>query len=93
MEIIGTKGTIYIGGTDQGIAINDQTGLKIPDTYYWPNVFGQRVGVLKDELAYFVRCALSGVRPEVITPEESREAIRVMLAAEEGAASGKIVHL
>lgn len=93
MEIIGTKGAIYIGGADQGITINDQNGLKILDTYYWPQVFGQRVGVLKEELTYFVRCAFTKTRPDVITPEESREAVRVMLAAEEGAKTGKAILL
>lgn len=93
MEIIGTKGAIYIGGSDQGIAINDVNGWKMPDTYYWPRVHGQRVGVLKDELSYFVRCVLSKKQPEVIIPEESREAVRVMAAAEESAKSGKLVAL
>jgi UDP-N-acetylglucosamine 3-dehydrogenase len=93
MEIIGTKGAIYIGGSDQGIAINDANGWKMPDTYYWPRVHGHRVGVLKDELSYFVRCAISGKQPEIITPEESKEAVRVMVAAEESAKSGKAVVL
>ena len=93
MEIIGTKGAIYIGGSDQGITVNDKTGWRIPDTYYWPKVHDQRYGVLKEELAYFVKCALDGKQPTVITPEESREAVKVMAAAQRSARTGKVVFL
>ena len=91
MEIIGTKGAIYIGGSDQGIAINDETGWKLPDTYYWPRVHDQIAGVLKEELSYFINCVLTGNKPKVITPKESKEAVKVMAAAEESARTGKIV--
>lgn len=91
MEIVGTKGAIYIGGSEQGVMINDKTGWRIPDTYYWPRVHDQRVGVLKEELTYFINCILSEKKPEVITPEESREAVRVMTAAEKSAKTGEVV--
>lgn len=91
MEIIGTKGAIYIGGSDQGVTVNDETGWKTPDTYYWPRVHDQRVGILKEEMAYFVNCVLTGKKPKVITPKESKEAVRVMAAAEESARTGKVV--
>jgi predicted dehydrogenase len=51
------------------------------------------MGVLKDELSYFVNCVLSQRQPTVITSEESREAVRVMVATEESAKSGKVVDL
>jgi len=93
MEIIGTKGAIYIGGSEQGVMINDETGWKIPDTYYWPRVHDQRVGILKEELTYFINCVLSGNKPEIITPKESKEAVRVMAAAEESARTGEVVNI
>jgi UDP-N-acetylglucosamine 3-dehydrogenase len=93
MEIIGTEGAIYIDASNPGITINDGEGLHKPDTIYWPTVHGMRIGALRTELSYFVRCVKEGRKPEVITPEESREAVRVICAAEESAATGKVVHL
>lgn len=93
MEVIGEKGAIYIGGEAQGIAINDENGWKSPDTYYWPNVHGRRIGVLKEELSYFIECILSHKKPIIITPEESKEAVKVMIAAEKSARTGQITLL
>jgi len=50
-------------------------------------------GALRDELAYFANCVATGVTPTVITPEESREAVRACLAADQSAATGQVVKL
>ncbi len=93
MEIIGTAGALSIDCGNAGLSINDANGISLPDTRYWPDLFGQRTGALRDEISYFVSCALTGSQPEIITPEESRMAVAVMSAAEESAASGKVVEL
>jgi len=93
MEVIGTDGAIYINCGEAGLAIHDSRGVRMPDTMYWPVVFGDRFGVLTAELRYFADCVLAGRPPERITPEESREAVRVMAAAEESSRSGKLVML
>ena len=48
---------------------------------------------LREELSYFANCVLEGKKPTVISAEESREAVRACLAAEESAAKGAIVEL
>ena len=73
--------------------IVDKDGSRCPDTTYWPILHGQLRGALRDELAYFANCISSGQKPTVITPEESREAVRACLAAEDSAATGKLVLL
>jgi UDP-N-acetylglucosamine 3-dehydrogenase len=93
MEIIGTEGAIYINCGEAGLTVHDKQGIRMPDTMYWPVVFGERFGVLTAELRYFADCVLAGRTPERITPEESREAVRVMAAAEESSRSGKLVSL
>ena len=50
-------------------------------------------GALRDELAYFVNCIATGEQPTVITPEESREAVRACLAAEESARTGLVIRI
>lgn len=93
MEIVGTEGAIYINCGEAGLTINDSAGVQKPDTVYWPEVLGRRVGVLRNELDYFVGCICCDKTPDVITPEESREAVAVMCAAEKSAARGEVIQL
>jgi len=93
MEVIGTEGSLHIDCGDAGLTINDRRGNFKPDTAYWPNLFGKRVGALRHELSYFVERLLAGETLDVITPEESRRAVAVMCAAELSARTGKVVEL
>jgi UDP-N-acetylglucosamine 3-dehydrogenase len=93
MEIIGTEGAIYVNCGEAGLEIHDAAGPKLPDTMYWPKPFGQRFGILRAELDYFADCVRRGVRPDRITPEESRMAVQLMAAAGESAQTGQIVRL
>lgn len=93
MEIIGTKGAIYIEGPGDTIAINTDEGWEYPETVYWPKFYEGRSGALKEELSYFVSCVLAQKKPSVITPEESMEAVRVVVAAELSARSGRVINL
>jgi len=90
MEVIGTKGAIYINCGEAGLEIHDSAGNRRPDTLYWPHVFGQRFGILRAELRYFADCVAAGRRPERITPEESRDAVALLAGAEESSRSGQI---
>lgn len=93
MEIIGTKGAIYIEGPGQTLAINTEKGWEQPETVYWPEFYEGRAGALKEELSYFVNCVLTGKKPTVISPEESMEAVRVVESAEKSARTGKIIKI
>lgn len=93
LEVIGTEGSISIHDTHPNLMIVDRQGTRCPDTTYWPTIHGQLRGSLRDELAYFVDCVAAGRQPTVITPEESREAVRACLAAEESAATGQVITL
>jgi UDP-N-acetylglucosamine 3-dehydrogenase len=93
MEIIGTKGSIHIQEVAPSLSVCDEDGWHHPDTTYWPELHGLRAGALREELSYFANCVLTGQPPTVITPEESLEAVRACLAAEESAEKGEIVKL
>ncbi len=93
MEIIGTEGSIHIHETHPNFSVCDKDGWHSPDTTYWPLLHGVRAGALREELSYFTQCVLEGKKCDVIQPEESMEAVRACLAAEESARSGKIVPL
>ena len=73
--------------------IVDGDKLHSPDTTYWPEFDGVRGGALRDELAYFARCGLSGTTPAIGTPEDATAALEATLAAEESARTGEVVRL
>ncbi|MEN6405604.1 MAG: Gfo/Idh/MocA family oxidoreductase [Thermoguttaceae bacterium] len=91
MEIIGTEGALYINCSEAGLEIHDAAGIRMPDTLYWPELFGQRFGVLRSELRYFADCVAAGRRPDRITPEESRAAVALLAGAVESSRTGQIV--
>ena len=53
--------------------------------------FGEKHGVLQNELSYFAECIREGKTPDVITPEQSREAVALMCAAERSADTNEVV--
>lgn len=93
MEVIGTQGALYIDCGQAGLEIHDAKGSQMPDTLYWPDVNGQRFGILRAELRYFADCVAAGRRPDRITPEESRNAVAFLAAAVESSRTGQVVNL
>ncbi len=93
MEVIGTEGSLHIQEAPPGLAVSSRDGWHYPDTTYWPLLHGVRAGALREELAYFADCILSGRAPSVVTPEDSMEAVRACLAAERSAATGQVVEV
>jgi UDP-N-acetylglucosamine 3-dehydrogenase len=89
MEIVGTKGAIYIDNSGVGYTVLKKEGFSFPQSTYWPKIHGQRRGFLKEELDYFTRCVASGQKPTVITPEESRLVVHAMKTAERSARENK----
>jgi UDP-N-acetylglucosamine 3-dehydrogenase len=91
MEIIGTDGALYIHGSDTNLVIHGKGAHDCPDTHYWPQMHGQIVGALREEMAYFVDCVRSGRQPTVVTPTDARAAVAALAAAEKSARSGRVV--
>jgi UDP-N-acetylglucosamine 3-dehydrogenase len=91
MEVIGTEGAIYINCGEAGLQIHDGAGNRMPDTMYWPKPLGERFGILRAELRYFADCVCAGRPPDRITPEESRAAVALRVAATESAQTGRVI--
>lgn len=91
MEIIGTEGALYVNCGQAGLEIHASDGLSMPDTMYWPSVFGERFGILRSELRYFADCINAGKAPERITPEQSRDVVSLITAAEQSSNTDAIV--
>jgi len=93
MEIIGTAGAIYVNAGYGGVQVNDIDGFSQPDTMYWPEVHGRRLGALFAELSYFVNCVRQDITIDVITPAESLAAVEAVMAAEKSCATGERISL
>ena len=92
MTVIGSEGLIHIQDTFPNLGIVTKTsGLRSPDTTYWPEFDGYRGGALREEFLYFADCALKGIAPTMGTPVEAMRALEATLAAEESARTGKVV--
>lgn len=91
MEVIGTKGTIYIDNSGSHYMVLTEKGVGYPQSTYWPTVHGLRRGYLKEEFDYFIKCITRSKKPTVITPQESRDAVYAMKMAEKSARENKVI--
>jgi len=91
MEIIGTKGAIYIDNSGAGYTLLTPKGWSYPQSTYWPKVHGMRRGFLKEEFDYFVKCILRGEKPTAITPEESKLVVQAIKTAEQSARENRVI--
>jgi UDP-N-acetylglucosamine 3-dehydrogenase len=93
MEIIGDGGAMHIQDTSPNFSLYDKDGWRSTDTTYWPMLHEVRSGALREELAYFANCILTGTKPAIITLNEAMAAVRACLAAQESAVSGSAVRI
>jgi len=93
MEIIGSKSFVVVDATEQCLFFCDQNGWRTPDTTLIPMMRNSLVGTLKEEISYFIRCVATGESPQVITPEEAREAVRIALSCEQSLVEGRPIKL
>ena len=91
MEIVGTKGAIYIDNSGVQFTLLNESGLSYPQSTYWPKVHDMRRGFLKEEFDYFLKCVVEGKTPSVITPQESRDVVHAILLAEQSARENRVV--
>lgn len=91
LEAVGTDGALYVNGGSESVAIS-HTRLEQPELHYAPVIRGQRVGILRDELAHFLMCVSSGEHPAV-GGEEAKAAVEVACAIQESYETGNPVEL
>lgn len=92
MNVIGTDGNININFTPMDLYACDGEGWKLPDTRHWPAMNGKLVGAAKLEVEHFLECVRDDKEP-LVTGEDGRRSIEVMLAAEQSIAEDRIVPL
>jgi predicted dehydrogenase len=92
MNVIGTDGVLNLNFTPMDLYACDRDGWKLPDTRHWPSMNGKLVGAAKAEVEHFFECVLGDLQP-LITGEDGRRSIEVMLAAETSIREDRIVEL
>jgi UDP-N-acetylglucosamine 3-dehydrogenase len=93
MEIVGSKGFVIIDASEQSLFFCDKSGWRTPDTTLIPVVRNNMVGTLAQEVNYFIQCVARGQNPKVISPSESRNALKVAIACEKSMSIGMPVHV
>lgn len=82
LEVMGTRGMAQVDLLGGGLAVCTERGWELPP-------MGQALDL---EIAHFVDCILDD-RPPTVSGEDGREALRMSLAAQESARTGRIVEL
>ncbi len=92
MNIVGTEGNLNLDFTPMDLFGVDREGWKLPDTRHWPAMHGKLVGAAKLELEHFFDCVLNDKAP-LITGEDGKRSVEVMLAAEKSIVEDRIIQL
>jgi predicted dehydrogenase len=92
MEVVGTKGALYLGGICRGLEIVSPTRVSRPDTVAWPDVNDGVGGSIFEELTAFVNCVVKGQAP-LVGAREAFEALVVADAIDRSIRDGREITL
>ena len=92
MNVVGTDGVLNLNFTPMDLYGCDREGWKFPDTRHWPTIHNKLVGAAKNEMEHFFECILKDRQP-LVTGEDGKRSIEVMLAAEMSIAEDRMINL
>jgi predicted dehydrogenase len=92
-QLIGSEGVGNLQLYPGTLSFWKEQGYELPDIGYDPRVAGAARGALRDELAYFCECILANRAPVVVTAQDARRAVRVVLALIESGEAEKEVEI
>lgn len=92
MNVLGSHGNLFLDFTPMNLYGVNQEGWKMPDTRHWPTLHGKMVGSVKLEVEHFFDCVLNDKTP-LVTGEDGRRSLEVMLAGEKSIAEGVKIDL
>lgn len=87
IEIVGSKGAVYLDFGDQGYRVYTNDACEHHDVSYWTESFGVRSGDLRLELQHFIDCVLYDRTPRVSVEDGYRvahAAVKVLESLENG---------
>lgn len=92
MNVMGTHGNLFLDFTPMNLYGVNQEGWKMPDTRHWPTLHDKTIGSAKLEVEHFFECVINDKIP-LVTGEDGRRSLEVMLAAEKSIAEDKKIKL
>ena len=92
-QLIGDRGVGNISLYPGALTFWREDGFEVPDSSYDPRIRGAAVGALRDELMYFCECVREHRQPEIITPREAKNAVRVCMALVESGNSQRDIEI
>ena len=90
-EAVGTTGAIHMSAGRSNLAIFHER-VEHPDVVYAPELLGERVGFLRNEITHWLKCVIHDTEPRV-SPEDAKAAVVVACAIQESYERGSIVEL
>jgi predicted dehydrogenase len=92
LEVVGTKGVIYVETMRQGLTVVDETGPSYPDTMRYYEWDGRAGGLVRAEAEHFLECIDRGRTP-LVTVSDGYQAIRISQALQDSINAGRPVPL
>jgi predicted dehydrogenase len=92
LELIGETGSLYLDYRPMTLSAVDGEGWKFPETLHWPEMHGEVVGDVLDEDRYFIG-VVRGEREIISTGQDGRNALEVVLAAQQSYKEDKPIRL
>jgi UDP-N-acetylglucosamine 3-dehydrogenase len=93
MEILGTKGALYLDLLRSPVTLCNEEGWRYQDVLTWVDVEGELSGALTVETNYFLDCVVRGEEPAKAPAIEGKRTIMVFEAAKRAAREGRRVTL
>jgi len=90
-DAVGTSGALYVNGGCGMVSVAHER-FDQPEISYAPDLLGESVGILRDELAHFVECVTQCAAPAV-SGEDGKRAVEVACAIQESLRSGGVVQV
>jgi predicted dehydrogenase len=96
ITVVGTRGWLRIEQGRTGLECYGGEGASAVevaiDVTFWPEVHGRPTGALTNELEHFLDCVRTGRSP-VVSLDDAIEALRLSLAMESSATSGRTIEV
>ena len=90
-DAVGSEGAVYVNGVGDDVSIVHER-LEHPPLFYSSELFGERVGILRDELAHFAKCVLCDREP-IVSGRDGKNAVQVAHAIQQSYESGLTIQV
>jgi predicted dehydrogenase len=90
-DAVGTAGALYVDGSGGSVVVAHER-VEQPALWYVPELFGERAGILRDEIMHFVRCVRHDQQP-IVGGQEGKAAVQVACAIQESYQTGRPVEV